>query len=52
MVERICGTPKAKFLQICEMIGSTATPDRTMTSMYALGWTQHTPARRTSARWP
>jgi len=42
MVERITGTPKAKFLQICEMIGSTSTPDRTMTSMYALGWTQHT----------
>ena len=42
MVERITGTPKAKFLQICEMIGSTATGDRTMTSMYALGWTQRT----------
>jgi formate dehydrogenase-N alpha subunit len=42
MVERITGTPKAKFLQICEMIASTSTPDRTMTSMYALGWTQHT----------
>ena len=42
MVERITGTPKAKFLQICEMIGSTSTGDRTMTSMYALGWTQHT----------
>src|SRR5258708_33521482 len=41
-VERITGTPKAKFLQICEMIASTSTPDRTMTSMYALGWTQHT----------
>jgi formate dehydrogenase-N alpha subunit len=42
MVERITGTPKAKFLQICDMIASTSTPDRTMTSMYALGWTQHT----------
>jgi formate dehydrogenase-N alpha subunit len=42
MVERICGTPKDKFLKICEMIGTTSTPDRTMTSMYALGWTQHT----------
>lgn len=42
MVERITGTPKAKFLQICEMIATTSTPDRTMTSMYALGWTQHT----------
>ena len=42
MVERITGTPKAKFLQICEMIATTSVPDRTMTSMYALGWTQHT----------
>jgi formate dehydrogenase major subunit len=42
MVERVCGTPKEKFLQICEMIASTATPTRAMTIMYALGWTQHT----------
>ena len=42
MVERVCGTPKARFLQICEMIGSTASPTRAMTIMYALGWTQHT----------
>ena len=41
MVERVCGTPKEKFLQICEMIASTATPTRAMTIMYALGWTQH-----------
>ena len=42
MVERVCGTPKDRFLRICEMIGSTATPTRAMTIMYALGWTQHT----------
>src|SRR6516165_4353851 len=41
MVERVCGTPKEKFLQVCEMIGSTGTPTRAMTVMYALGWTQH-----------
>ena len=41
MVERVCGTPKEKFLQVCEMIGSTSTPTRAMTVMYALGWTQH-----------
>jgi formate dehydrogenase major subunit len=41
MVERVCGTPKDKFLQVCEMIGSTSTPTRAMTMMYALGWTQH-----------
>jgi formate dehydrogenase major subunit len=41
MVERVCGTPKERFLQVCEMIGSTSTPTRAMTVMYALGWTQH-----------
>ena len=41
MVSRICGTPKEKFLKICEMIAETSAPDKAMTSMYALGWTQH-----------
>jgi formate dehydrogenase major subunit len=41
MVERVCGTPKAKIEQIWDLIASTATPDRAMTIMYALGWTQH-----------
>ena len=40
-VENLCGTPKDRFLKICEMIGETASPTKTMTSMYALGWTQH-----------
>src|SRR5690606_28485470 len=40
-VENICGTPKEKFLEICRMIGETSAPDKAMTSMYALGWTQH-----------
>ncbi|MDB6042004.1 MAG: Formate dehydrogenase alpha subunit [Gammaproteobacteria bacterium] len=41
MVARVCGTPQDKFLQICDMLASTATPTRAMTIMYALGWTQH-----------
>ena len=41
MVERICGTPKDKFLKVAAMIADTASPTKTMTSMYALGWTQH-----------
>ena len=41
MVSKVCGTPKDKFLKICEMIASTADPKRAMTIMYALGWTQH-----------
>ncbi len=41
MVERICGTPKDKYAAICKMISECSARDRTMTSMYALGWTQH-----------
>lgn len=41
MVETICGTPKDRYLKICEMIGECSAPDRVMTSLYALGWTQH-----------
>lgn len=41
MVERICGTPKDKYLTICKMISECSARDKTMTSMYALGWTQH-----------
>ena len=40
-VESICGTPKDKFLHVCEKMASTAVPGRAMTIMYALGWTQH-----------
>jgi len=40
-VERICGTPKESFLKVCEMIAATSAKDKYMTSMYALGWTQH-----------
>ncbi|ONG54261.1 formate dehydrogenase-N subunit alpha [Pseudoroseomonas deserti] len=41
LVERICGTPRQKFLQIAGMIAECSSPTKTMTSMYALGWTQH-----------
>jgi formate dehydrogenase major subunit len=41
LVSRICGTPKDKYLKICEMISETSAPNKAMTSMYALGWTQH-----------
>jgi formate dehydrogenase major subunit len=40
-VERICGTPKDKFLTVAKMISGTSAKDKFMTSMYALGWTQH-----------
>ncbi|AZO00992.1 formate dehydrogenase-N subunit alpha [Mesorhizobium sp. M9A.F.Ca.ET.002.03.1.2] len=41
MVERICGTPKDKFLKVAEMVAECSSPTKAMTSMYALGWTQH-----------
>ncbi len=41
MVSNICGTPKDIFLKVCEIIATASVPDRTLTFMYALGWTQH-----------
>jgi len=41
MVSRITGTPQDKFLHICELFASTAAPDKAMTCLFALGWTQH-----------
>ena len=46
MVERVCGTPKEKVLQVCEMIASTATPTRAMTIMYASAGPSTRSARR------
>lgn len=40
-VEKVCGTPKDKFLKVAQMVSETSAPDKVMTSMYALGWTQH-----------
>jgi formate dehydrogenase major subunit len=41
MVERICGTPQAAFLKVCEVVTSTGNAERVGTVTYALGWTQH-----------
>jgi formate dehydrogenase major subunit len=41
MVSRICGTPQDKYLEVCDLIATTARPDKAMTSLFALGWTQH-----------
>jgi formate dehydrogenase-N alpha subunit len=40
-VANITGTPKEQFLQVCEIIAGTSAPNRTLTILYALGWTQH-----------
>jgi formate dehydrogenase major subunit len=41
MVERICGTPKEKFLKVAELVTSTGNAEKAGTILYALGWTQH-----------
>ncbi len=41
-VSQITGTPKDKIEAVYKAIGSTGRPDRTATSCYAMGWTQHT----------
>jgi formate dehydrogenase major subunit len=41
MVERICGTPKAAFLKVAELVTSTGNAEHVGTITYALGWTQH-----------
>ncbi len=41
MVEKICGTPKDKFLHVCAMLATTAVPGKAGTVLYALGWTHH-----------
>jgi formate dehydrogenase major subunit len=41
MVADVTGVPEDKFAQICALIASTAPANKTLTSLYALGWTQH-----------
>jgi len=41
MVSRICGTPQDKLMQVYDLIATTSVPDKAMTSLFALGWTQH-----------
>lgn len=40
-VSRVCGVPQADFEKVLEMIGECAKPNKAMTILYALGWTQH-----------
>jgi formate dehydrogenase major subunit len=51
MVSRICGTPQDVYLKVCELIASTAPPDRAMTCLFALAGRNTRAARRTSAPW-
>lgn len=42
MVERICGTPSDKFVEIARLFAGTGAPNRSGTILYAMGQTQHT----------
>ena len=41
-VSDITGTPKEDLEVVYKVYGSTGTPDRVGTELYAMGWTQHT----------
>lgn len=42
LVSKTTGTPKDKLLEIYKMYASTGKQDKAGTSLYAMGWTQHT----------
>jgi len=42
MIERVCGTPKDKFLEVAKTFCATGAPDKSGTILYAMGITQHT----------
>jgi formate dehydrogenase major subunit len=42
MVERVCGSPREKFLEVCETLARNSGRERTTAFAYAVGWTQHT----------
>ncbi len=41
MVERSCGIPREKFLEVAEVYTSASGPEKTGAICYAVGWTQH-----------
>jgi formate dehydrogenase major subunit len=42
LVEEVCGTPQATFLQVAETLTANSGPERTAAFAYAVAWTQHT----------
>ncbi len=42
LVSKTTGTPKEKLLEVYKLYASTGQPDKAGTSLYAMGWTQHT----------
>lgn len=41
MVERICGVPRDRFLQVCRAWTENSGRERTTALVYSVGWTQH-----------
>jgi formate dehydrogenase major subunit len=41
-VERVCGTPKEQFLEVCRAWTESSGRERTTALVYSVGWTQHT----------
>lgn len=41
LVERSCGIPKEKFLEVADVYTSASGPEKTGAICYAVGWTQH-----------
>ncbi|MBV9659723.1 MAG: molybdopterin-dependent oxidoreductase, partial [Acidimicrobiales bacterium] len=41
-VEQICGTPRDRFLRVCEWWTEASGRERTAALVYSVGWTQHT----------
>jgi formate dehydrogenase major subunit len=41
-VERVCGVPRERFLQLAEALCRNSNAERTSAFCYAVGWTQHT----------
>jgi len=41
MVERSCGIPKERFLEVADVFASASGRDKTAAICYAVGWTQH-----------
>ena len=42
VVERVCGVPEARFLEVADALCSNSGRDRTSAFVYSVGWTQHT----------
>ena len=41
VVERVCGVPQDKFLEVCEAWTANSNRERTTALVYSVGWTQH-----------